>query len=98
MTGNMRRDIEVADGQEDHVGDFIYTAMDSKSFAFRRSEKINKWLDELGLSRYAEQFANQEVVFEDLVELNEDDFKELGIPLGPRKRKYTDQGTISSLT
>lgn len=49
-------------------------------------EKISKWLDKLGLSRYAEQFANQEIVFEDLAELDEDDLKELGIPLGPRKR------------
>lgn len=50
------------------------------------SDKVDEWLNEIGLGQYAEQFANQEVAFEDLVELHEDDLKELGIPLGPRKR------------
>lgn len=50
------------------------------------SDKVTEWLKEIGLGQYAEQFANQEVVFEDLGELHEDDLKELGIPLGPRKR------------
>lgn len=50
------------------------------------SKKIRKWLDELGLGRYADHFSNQEVVIGDLAELDEGDLKELGIPLGPRKR------------
>ena len=50
------------------------------------SSKVAQWLDGLGLSEYAETFAGQKIVYEDLVELNEVDLKELGIPLGPRKR------------
>ncbi len=50
------------------------------------SEEIRKWLDELGLGQYADVFTEQEVVFEDLAELDDDDLKEIGIPLGPRKR------------
>jgi class 3 adenylate cyclase/tetratricopeptide (TPR) repeat protein len=50
------------------------------------SDKVAQWLDGLALSEYAELFAGQKIVFDDLVELNELDLKELGIPLGPRKR------------
>ena len=50
------------------------------------SDTITQWLEKLGLDRYAVVFAEQEIVFEDLVELTDADLKDLGIPLGPRKR------------
>lgn len=59
------------------------------------ADKISNWLCELGLSRYAELFAKQEVVFEDLRDLNDGDLKELGIPLGPRKRLLKAAGSLA---
>jgi class 3 adenylate cyclase/tetratricopeptide (TPR) repeat protein len=49
-------------------------------------DTITQWLHKLGLDRYAEVFAEQEILFGDLSELTDADLKELGIPLGPRKR------------
>jgi class 3 adenylate cyclase/predicted ATPase len=47
---------------------------------------IGQWLKELGLSKYAGLFANNELDFDVLSDLSEADFKDLGIPLGDRKR------------
>ncbi len=44
------------------------------------SEIIEKWLDGLGLGQYADIFAEQEIVFEDLVELDDHDLKENSEP------------------
>ena len=45
---------------------------------------ILKWLDELGLSRYADTFS--EFPIEDIIEFTDDDFKELGV-LTPHRKK-----------
>jgi len=50
------------------------------------SERVKRWLTELGFGEYADAFAEQKVAYADLIELNDADLKELGIPLGPRKR------------
>jgi SAM domain (Sterile alpha motif)/Adenylate and Guanylate cyclase catalytic domain len=47
---------------------------------------IAAWLRELGLERYAQVFQDSEIEPEILAELTEEDFKELGIPLGPRRK------------
>lgn len=47
---------------------------------------LSSWLDELGLSKYANVFVEQEIDFSVLTELAEKDLKDLGIPLGPRKK------------
>ncbi len=47
---------------------------------------IGRWLEELGLGKYVDVFANNEIDLGDLPHLGEDDFKELGLPMGPRKR------------
>ena len=47
---------------------------------------IQKWLDELGLSQYALAFAENQIDFEVLPDLTEDDLRELGLPMGPRKK------------
>ncbi len=47
---------------------------------------IQSWLAELGLEKYAEAFAEAEIEIGDLHRLSEDDLKELGLPLGPRRR------------
>jgi class 3 adenylate cyclase len=44
------------------------------------------WLKALGLDKYVELFAAQEIDFDLLPELTDQDLEKLGIPLGPRKR------------
>jgi hypothetical protein len=47
---------------------------------------VRDWLDRLGLGEYAEVFEREKVMLDDLPELSEEDLKDLGLPLGPRKR------------
>ena len=47
---------------------------------------IAAWLEKLGLAKYAPIFSENEVELADLSELSEDDLKEIGLPLGPRRR------------
>lgn len=47
---------------------------------------ISSWLADLGLEKYVSVFAEAEIDFETLPELEEDDLKELGLPLGPRRK------------
>jgi class 3 adenylate cyclase/tetratricopeptide (TPR) repeat protein len=47
---------------------------------------VDEWLKGLGLSRYAELFAENEVDLEVLPDLTEEDLKDLQIPLGHRKK------------
>ena len=47
---------------------------------------IQNWLAELGLQKYAEAFVDAEIEYSDLSELTDDDLKEIGLPVGPRRR------------
>ncbi|HEY5412313.1 MAG TPA: AAA family ATPase, partial [Caulobacteraceae bacterium] len=47
--------------------------------------ELQVWLTTLGLERYASVFEAAEVDFLALPHLTEDDFREIGIPLGPRR-------------
>ena len=49
-------------------------------------DKLTNFLQSLRLDKYAGAFRDAEVEFGDLAELSEDDLKELGLPLGPRRR------------
>ena len=49
-------------------------------------QDIQSWLEELGLNKFASAFVDAEVEFSDLAELTEDDLKEIGLPVGPRRR------------
>ena len=46
---------------------------------------IREWLKGLGLGKYAETFAENEVEFRVLPELTGEDLREMDVPLGPRK-------------
>ena len=48
--------------------------------------ELEKWLQEIGLAKFAGTFAEHEIGLPDLPLLTDDDLKELGIPLGPRRR------------
>jgi len=50
------------------------------------ADDLARWLEKLDLSKYAEIFAEHEVSVRDLPHLTEDDLKDLGLPLGPRRR------------
>lgn len=47
---------------------------------------VEQWLTSLDLAKYASIFVENEVALRDLPQITEDDLKELGLPLGPRKR------------
>ena len=47
---------------------------------------IGNWLDDIGLGKYAETFADNDIDLEILPDLSNDDLKELGLSLGHRKR------------
>jgi class 3 adenylate cyclase/tetratricopeptide (TPR) repeat protein len=50
------------------------------------SNEIEIWLENLGLAKYTTLFVEQEIDLAALPELDEADLKELGLPLGPRKK------------
>ena len=50
------------------------------------ADGITGWLEGLGLAKYAALFVDNEVGLGDLPHITDEDLKELGLPLGPRKR------------
>ena len=49
------------------------------------ADDIAQWLEGLGLGRYAQAFADNDINFEILPRLTEDDFKDLGLSIGHRR-------------
>jgi len=47
---------------------------------------IKQWLEAVGLERYRSAFSQNEITLDDLPEVTEDDLKEMGLPIGPRRR------------
>ncbi len=47
---------------------------------------IDDWLEDLGLGRYADVFAENEIDFDALPYVTEEDLKEIGIALGARRK------------
>ncbi len=47
---------------------------------------IRQWLGALGLERYADAFEANEIDVADIPHLTNDDFREIGVALGPRRR------------
>lgn len=50
------------------------------------ADDLGQWLCGIGLGDYVESFATQRVTWDVLSDLSEQDLKELGLPLGDRKR------------
>ena len=48
--------------------------------------KLQRWLHGLGLERFSEVFEREELTLDNLPELTDEELKELGLPLGPRKK------------
>ena len=55
---------------------------------------IKRWLEDLDLAKYADVFIENEVGLRDLPHITDSDLREIGLPLGPRKRIL---GAISAL-
>jgi class 3 adenylate cyclase len=60
------------------------------------AEGIAQWLGKLGLGRYAQAFADNGVELDHLPHLTDDDLKELGLPLGPRRHLQAAVQTLSA--
>src|SRR5712691_4184750 len=50
------------------------------------ADNLTEWLRGLGLERFAPVFAKQEIELSVLPDLTEIDLRDLGVPMGPRKR------------
>jgi hypothetical protein len=50
------------------------------------TQQITDWLKKLGVSEYAERFAEERIEIDVLPELTAQDLERLGIPLGHRRR------------
>ena len=48
-------------------------------------ESTREWLTAIGLERYADAFEREELTVANLPELTDEELKDLGLPLGPRK-------------
>jgi hypothetical protein len=49
-------------------------------------QQIGDWLEKLGLGQYAQTFAENEIDVSVLPHLTDQDLKDIGIPLGPRRK------------
>jgi len=49
-------------------------------------DTLKEWLAAVGLERYSDVFAEQEIEFEHLSLLTDEDVRELGLPIGPRRK------------
>ncbi|NNF76882.1 MAG: hypothetical protein HKN05_02535, partial [Rhizobiales bacterium] len=56
---------------------------------------VGEWLDALDLAKYKDVFAENEIAFGDLSELTDDDLKEMGLPIGPRRRVLKEQAELA---
>jgi len=60
--------------------------------------ELSHWLEAIGLKKYQTILAENEIDFEVLPELTEQDLKELGLPMGPRKKLLKAIATLSNTT
>src|SRR5919106_4923212 len=66
--------------------DLSYAPSNRERRPERSMTKVNEWLEEIGLGRYAELFTKHHIDLDVLADLTESDLAQLGITLGDRKR------------
>eukprot|EP00761_Pharyngomonas_kirbyi_P000669 gb/GECH01000669.1/.p1 GENE.gb/GECH01000669.1/~~gb/GECH01000669.1/.p1 ORF type:complete len:162 (+),score=34.66 gb/GECH01000669.1/:1-486(+) len=70
-----------------HYSPYSSNHLNSTSFGNHTPDLILEYLQPLGLTKYAHAFQRAEVDSVDvLIELTRDDLKEIGIPVGPRRK------------
>ncbi|MGH6718374.1 MAG: adenylate/guanylate cyclase domain-containing protein, partial [Alphaproteobacteria bacterium] len=57
---------------------------------------IAAWLGGLGLAKYVQSFADNEIDGDALPHLTDDDLRELGLPVGPRRKILAALGEFAS--
>jgi hypothetical protein len=57
-----------------------------KSARGRPMQQITDWLERLGLGQYVQAFAENEIDLSVLPHLTDQDLKDIGLPLGPRRK------------
>src|SRR5262245_2467942 len=60
------------------------------------SDDLRSWLQQIGLAQYAETLAANDIDFEVLPDLSDQDLKELGLSLGHRRRLLRAIGELSN--
>ncbi|WP_171052681.1 adenylate/guanylate cyclase domain-containing protein [Ruegeria sediminis] len=50
------------------------------------ADRVSEWLKSLGLGKYDEVFARHEIDLDAARDLTDDDLREIGLPVGPRKK------------
>jgi hypothetical protein len=60
------------------------------------SPDLTAWLEAHGLGAYSEAFAANEIALGDLPLLSDADLRELGLPMGPRRRLIAAVATIGA--
>ena len=60
--------------------------------------QIADWLEKLGMSEYAERFAENRVDFSVLRDLTDEDLKELGVFLGDRRKMLRSIGELATVS
>jgi class 3 adenylate cyclase len=62
------------------------------------ADELRHWLESLDLGKYADLFAENEVGLGDLPHITEGDLRDLGLPLGPRRRLLASIGALGQVT
>ena len=62
------------------------TISGGNGYRLQMADDLGQWLSNIGLGDYVEGFAAQRVTWDVLGDLSEQDLKDLGLPLGDRKR------------
>ncbi len=57
---------------------------------------LSRWLDALGLGRYAAAFAENDIDLEVLPQLTDQDLKDLGVSLGHRRKLHTAAAALAT--
>lgn len=58
--------------------------------------ELSRWLAELGLEEYVPQFESNQVGLADVPHLTAEDLREIGLPVGPRRRFLTTAAELSA--
>jgi UTP-glucose-1-phosphate uridylyltransferase len=76
-------------------GVWLKDAADSNAEELAKATNlVEQVLADIGMSQYTERFATEKLLYSQLRELNSDELKEMGIPLGHRKRMLDHFGTL----
>src|SRR5919106_1686886 len=59
---------------------------------------VERWLQDLGLARYARTFVENDIDLDVLSDLSEQDLEELGVSLGHRKKLFRAKSCVSGAT